>query len=125
MDPLTLYFIFQADAISKLFVGLAFISVIGTGVISIVQLFLMQEEEDLTDSWCKVRKYLIIAFFPLVILATLTPSTRTLVAIFSVDALATAASDNEELGRLPDNVLEYINTYLEKEVENMQEPSQE
>ena len=125
MDPLTLYFIFQADSISGLFAGLAIFSAIGAGVIFVVQLFLMQDEEDITPGWHKVRKYMIIAFFPLVILATLTPSTRTLVAIFSVDALATAASDNEELGKLPDNVLEYINTYLANEVDKMEKSSQE
>jgi hypothetical protein len=126
MDPLTIYFIFQADYIQGFIMALTVASGAGAALITFVG-WLTSHEPDggMTEGARRIRNACFAAFFPFALLAMFTPTTETLIKTWGVYTTIQVAQENEELGKLPDNMLKYLNTYFENEIEEMQGKSSE
>lgn len=121
MDPLTIYFIFQADYIQGFIMALTVTAACLAGLITFVGWITSHESDGgMTEGGRRLRNACIIAFFPLALLVMFVPTTETLIKTWGVYTTIQVAQENEELGRLPDNMLKYLNTYFQNEIEQMQ-----
>jgi hypothetical protein len=126
MDPLTIYFIFQADYIQGFIMALTVACGVVTTAITFVAWLLSNDPDgEIPVGSMRFRNACFIAFFPLALLAMFTPTTDTLIKTWGVYTTIQVAQENEELGKLPDNMLKYLNTYFENEIEEMQGKSSE
>ena len=118
MTPFMIYLWLSLDSINKLFVILAILLII-VGLIIIVLVICF--EDDIEYSGIKLSKCLKLVlglFLGVVTLCTFIPTTKQAAIIFGVPYLINNAKEIHA-DQLPVKVVDYLNTYLDKEIKEM------
>lgn len=72
--------------------------------------------ENCDTKFLKRFKKAITVFVCSVLAFVFIPSSKTALAMYAIPPVIVAAQTNQEMQKLPDNVLKFINDYLEKEL---------
>ena len=111
-DPWVLYLIFQADSVNTLLGILTTVSVLVTGIAVFMGLALKADGETLSRNYTKALGIFIATCVLLSTVKAFTPSTNALLTIGGITSVASI----EGIDKLPDNLVKYLNTYLEEHV---------
>lgn len=117
-----IYWITRLDAISGFFVILFCASVVLTGAFLVFSPIIVDECFD--DDWAKWRKLtvkLVVTTIILSIPACLVPTTKEAAAIYLIPKI----TNNEQVQKLPDNALKFLNGKFEAWIADMEKGKKE
>lgn len=72
--------------------------------------------EDNDNKFLQYLKKAVTVFVCSVLAFVFIPSSKTVLAMYTIPPVITAAQTNQEMQKLPENVLKFINNYLENEL---------
>lgn len=117
MSSLMVYLILILDNVQKLFIAFGIVSVITFVIMLIIICENSDYEDDLKRTLKWIKKPIIICFIVSIlsfVISAFLPNTKQMATIIIVPKITNAISQNEELKKLPDNVLKLANEWIVK-----------
>lgn len=116
-EYILIYLIERLDTLESMFIVFALVCAILCAILTIVY---FTENNDLFKDYKHTKKPFLL--FPIFIfLACLTPSTNQAYKIIGIGTVVKYVNNSEEVNKLPDNLVQYVNIQLEKVMKEEQE----
>lgn len=115
MSAWIIYWIGVAGGARQLFLGTSLFS--GFAVIALFVCWILAKSDGVEIPACLTKKIMplsVLLFFMSLVAGTFMPSSKTLAAMYFLPPLYNAVVENEEVKKLPDNVVELANEWIEE-----------